>query len=282
MSNVETCSECKTVLPIAGVHCDLCYNFIGFPNIRRAIKEKPALDARYNLEMASVRFRKIENVANDFETALVDSNVVIVKSMIDLVTLIGSENNLISTFHQQIAGGARIAEHNYYDQKRDSVESLVHPLYYSNIHYAALSLDNVGVKYYGEAHIKLNSEYIKDRTSFFEGNAFNLIKQLGLAAGDDFPEGYRSTWENKGKLALCKYHSNLQKDTVNKADFQKVVLVETHESDFIEAHIYGSIHLRCIEKVTLLDSASEVSKMLFDAHKVQFINYNINTEVRAA
>jgi hypothetical protein len=186
----------------------------------------------------------------------------------------------MSTFHQQVASGARLAENNDFDPKRDGIESIIHPLYYDKIHYAALSLDVIGVKHYGEAHIMLHNKYIQNRTSFFEENPFNLVKKLKLAAGEVLPAGYRSTWSERGKLALCKYHANLKKDENGLDYFQKTLLVEGVNADFIEAHIYGSIHMKCIEEVTLLSDASNTAKVLFKAKKSVFLMKGIKLGVR--
>ncbi|MFT6901398.1 MAG: hypothetical protein ACJAXS_001588 [Colwellia sp.] len=279
MENIEQCSVCATPIPVSGVSCDVCQEHIGFPNVRLAIKENEALEHRYQMEMESVKSRGIEEVAADFEKAVDKANVIIARSVTQLLTLVGNENNLISTFHQQVGSGARLAENNEFDPKRDAVESIAHPLYYKNIHYAALSLDNVGVKHYGNAHIKLHNNFIRKRTSFFEENPFNLVTKLGLAVKDTMPEGYRSTWENKSKLAICKYHANLKKGDSCEDDFQKVLLVEKDDADFIEANIFGSIHVKCIEAVTLLNSADKTSKILFEVNKKRFSDMGIKAEV---
>jgi hypothetical protein len=280
MQNIEQCTVCDTTIPSTGTSCKVCQEPIGFPNVRLAVKEESALECRYQMEMESVKTRGIEDVALDFENVVSDANVIIARSVVDLMGLIGNENKLISTYHQQVASGARLAENNYYDPMRDSVESVVNPLYYKDINYAALSLDSIGVKHYGEAHIKLHNKFIQNRTSFFQENPFNMVTKLKLSAGDVFPEGYRSTWHEKGKLALCKCHASLERDNKSIDDFQKILLVESENADFIEAHIYGSIHVKCIEGVTLLDDASKTSKMLFDAYQHTFVEKGIRAEVR--
>jgi hypothetical protein len=282
MEDIEKCKVCETPVPSAGTVCDVCHAAIGFPNVRLANKESAALDKRYQMEMESVTARNIQEVARDFETAVDKANVVIVRSFIDIISLVENENMLISTFHQQVASGARLAENNYFDPKRDGIESIIHPLYYDKIHYAALSLDSIGAKNYGEAHITLHNKFIESRTTFLEENSFNLVKKLELKVGEVLPSGYRSSWLDKGKLALCKYHANLNENDNGMVDFQKVLLVESDDPDFIEAHIYGSIHMKCIEAVTLLSDANITSKVLFEAKKSTFLAKGIKVEVRQA
>jgi len=280
MKSIELCSECDSPIQPTGVLCEVCQAPIGFPNVRRAIREDDALDKRYKLETASVKARGIEDVALKFQQAVDGANVVIARSVIELLSIVKNENLLISTFYQQVASRARMAENNAFDPKRAAIESLVHPFYYENIHYAALSLDNTGVTYYGEAHIKLKNKFISSRTSCFEGNAFNLVKKLELVMGDDFPEGYRSTWEQKGKLAVCKYHANLKKDACEVKDFQNILLVDQANADFIEAHIFGNIHVKCVDSVTLLPNASQGAKVMFEAHRGSLAKMNIIVDIR--
>jgi hypothetical protein len=280
MKVIEKCSVCDTLVSSVGTACNVCQEPIGFPNVRLAIKESASLDERYHMEMESVKARNIQKTARDFETAVEHSNIVIVRSFIDMLSIVENENKLISTFHQQVASGARLAEDNYYDPRRDGIESIVHPLYYKEIHYAALSLDFIGAKNYGEAHIQLHNKYIKSRTTFLEENSFNLVKKLKLKVGEVLPSGYRSSWADKGKLALCKYHANLNGDEESNVDFQRILLVESDDPDFIEAHIYGNIHMKCIAAVTLLSDACNTSKVLFDAKKNLFLAKGIKVEVR--
>jgi hypothetical protein len=282
MKSIELCSECESPILPTGVLCEVCQAPVGFPNVRRAIQEDSALEQRYKLEIASVKTRNIEDVALKFQEAVDGANVVMARSVMDFLNIVKNDNLLISTFHQQVASGARLAENNAYDPKRTAIESLVHPFYYDKIHYAALSLDSTGVTYYGEAHIKLKNKFISKRTSFFEENAFNLVTKLGLVMGEDFPEGYRSTWEKKGKLALCKYHANLNKDACGIKDFQDILLVDKAESDFIEAHIFGNIHVKCVDSVTLLPTVNLSGKVMFEAHRGMLANMNINVDIRTS
>jgi hypothetical protein len=282
MKSDEVCETCGHALNPSGTQCDACQSSIGFPNVRLAVKEESALEKRYHSESESVKLRKIENTAMNFENSInINANVVIARSVLDVMALLKSENSLIVTFHRQVASGARTAENNDFDPKRDMYESCANPMFYKEINYAALTFDNVGVSYYGEAHMKLNSKFIMNRTSFFEENAFILAKKLKLQLGDNFPAGYRSTWKDKGKLALCKLHASLDEGRDTVEDFQKILVVEDGgNSDFIEAHIYGSIHQSCIENITLTSEVSPALKALFST--LNLTKYGITTDKRTS
>src|SRR5688572_6891173 len=64
--------------------------------------------------------------------------------------LVKSKNALYVSFHSQVRSGARIPEDNDWDKGRSAAESTVHPNYYENINYTALSLDGFGVLWWGD------------------------------------------------------------------------------------------------------------------------------------
>ena len=281
MTDVVNLCGCGTPFNSAGTSCDVCQSPIGFPNVRAAQSDQQALVDRFDLEMASIKIRKIDDVASEFIEAVNKANVVIARSMLDLIPMIQNSNKLFATFHNQVASNARLAENNEFDPKRETIESLLHPFYYKNIHYAALSLDCVGIKDYGDVHIKFHNKFIQNRTSFFEENPFNFVKKHNLLVGDSVPPGFRSTWEEKGKLALCKYHANLYVGMESK-QFKDVLVVNKDNPDFIEAHIYGNIHVACIDKITMFSDAEQTSTLLFNANKKKFKDLDIKIEMRSA
>ena len=45
---------------------------------------------------------------------------------------------------------------------------------------------------------------VQTRTSVFEENVFNFVKNHKLAADDPIPAGFRASWQERGKLAVSK------------------------------------------------------------------------------
>ncbi|MEC8296707.1 MAG: hypothetical protein VX008_03630 [Pseudomonadota bacterium] len=269
----EFCENCGCEYNPGLTVCNVCQHPIGFPNVRKANSETEDLEQRYSDAMASLTALNKTDLVLDFQEEVKKSNVVIAKSVPDLVQLISNKNKLITTFHREVASGARLAENNQYDPNRDAVESKAHPLYYQNINYACVSLTTVGVSYYGKAHLCLDSKTIKSRTSFFQENPFLLMNKLKLTISDDLPAGYRSNWGERDKLAVCKSESGLSK-CAERSEFQSLVLREDVKngdgSDFIEANIYGPIHSLSISRVTLVGKRDKQSSLLINAYKNQF------------
>lgn len=277
---LDNCENCNNELPVDGISCTVCQGHIGFPNVRLAKTEEDDLNQRFNSELESVKLRDLTSVISKFRDSVNDANVVMARKVIQLIPMIENDNSLLSTFHEQVASGARIAENNQYDPKRAAVESTVHPLYFEKIHYAALSLTDTGVEGpYGDVHLLLNTLHIKQRTTFFQENPFNLLKKLQLQCTERLPSGYRATWENKDKLSVCKCHSLLDKKHDNVVDFQNALMIQGENPEFLEANIYGSIHSKCIKKVTFFGVEVE-SKLLFNVYKKRIIDKDITVEIK--
>lgn len=265
----DICENCGCEYNPALTSCNICQQPIGFPNVRKANSESGDLEQRYIVAMDSLKaLNKAELVLN-FQEEVKQSKVVIAKSVPDLIQLICNKNKAITTFHREVASGARIAENNQYDPNRDAIESKAHPFYYKEINYACVSLSTVGVSYYGKAHLCLDSKTIMSRTSFFQENPFLLMSKLQLTISDDLPTGYRSSWSERDKLAVCKAESGLGRCS-DPSEFQSLVLKEDSQngegSDFIEANIYGPIHSRSISKITLVGKKDKQSSLLINAY----------------
>jgi hypothetical protein len=271
--DLDRCPSCNSEVTASATTCNVCEDPIGFPNVRLALKEKKALKERYDLELASIKVRGLLEITNTFETAVQNAKVVMGRSVLQFVSLIDGDNALLNTYYQQVASSSRVAENNMFDPKRPTVESISHPHYYESIHYAALSLNGKGTLGYGGAHIVFKSEYIEKRTTFFEENPFLLLTKLKLIASESLPEGYRSTWEDKGKLAVCKLHSKITDDTNTIEEFQDILLGSA-SGDFIEANIYGKIHKAIFKEVSFI-SHNTTDKALIKAYTKKIRNAGI-------
>ena len=277
LKNCEKCSNCGSDITLDAITCNVCHDFIGFPNVRLAQAEASTLQLKYESSLASAEARGIKTIVEDFEKAVNLAQVVMVRSFDHFLLAVGSDNALISTYHQQVAGGARLAENNDWDPFRNQVESTCHPFYHENIHYAALSLNGLGVSSYGEAHITFKQNVIQKRTTFFQENPFDLVDRLKMKMREPLPEGYRSTWEDKHKLAVCKSHSKLSTSTTEPEDFQRSLLDETSK-DFIEANIYGKIHRRSFQSVTFTGMNGSYSALL-SAHRAKLQEFGIEINI---
>jgi hypothetical protein len=248
------CGRCGTEIPYAARDCVGCGRDVGFPNIRAAESEDEveALRERVRYAQEAARARECEAELEAFGTAASSSQAVMTRGLAALDTLANQSNQPMTTYYKAVRAGARIPENNEYDQNRDRIDSLVNPFgVHENIQYAALSLDSMGVEWYGDYSITFRDSMIDDRSSVFEENPFRFCEKHHIPPTASAPAGYRATWIRRAELAIAKLHPRIQPG-MTPVDFPGVLVeqgAKSADSDFIEVHIYGAIHGRAIERV---------------------------------
>jgi hypothetical protein len=190
------CSDCGTEVPPHVERCHVCGADVGFPNVRAADnpKEVAALAARLGDARTAAKARGSLAVLDDFGIAVTQSYAVLARSVGDLDAFVKSDRALYVSFHSQVRAGLRSPEDNDWDAGRMAAESTVHPNYNEKINYAALSLDGLGVSWWGEYSIVLKSAHIVHRTSVFEENPFLFCERHRVIAGRRPPLGFRASW----------------------------------------------------------------------------------------
>jgi hypothetical protein len=237
--------------------CEYCEADVGFPNVRYAMHEVGDLDARYQAAYDVAKARGVESQVVQLDQELRQSNAVMVRNVLDVTALLSNNSRLWATFAKQMQADIRVAENNDWDEGRTAAESAIHPNYHEQIHYAALSLDQYGTldPTYGQCHLLLKPETYIDRATVFEENAFHFMRRHSVIAGSRIPRGYRAIWQDRHKLGVCKL-SPLIDAAEKEVDCNKLLKSGNDKSaDFIEVHIYGSIHSKAFEKITLIASS---------------------------
>jgi hypothetical protein len=145
------CTNCGTAILAHVERCHVCGADVGFPNVRAAAAagEQAALAVRLNNARVTANARGCLAALEDFGRAVTTSRAVLARSLGDLDAFVKSNNSLYISFHGQVRAGARIPEDNRWDKGRAAAESTVHPIYSDEINYSALSLDGVGVLWWG-------------------------------------------------------------------------------------------------------------------------------------
>jgi hypothetical protein len=190
-------------------------------------------------------------VLDDFGRAVRQSLAVLARPLGDLDAFVKSENLLYVNFHSQVRSGSRIPEDNDWDKGRTAAESTVHPLYHEKINYSALSLDGVGVLWWGEYSIALKEIHIARRTSVFDENPFLFCERHRVIAGQAPPMGFRATWALRDELAMAKLVGQIS-PTTQPNQYPPILLgqgTSRDDADFIECHTYGPLHRSSIERV---------------------------------
>jgi hypothetical protein len=186
------CTNCGTVILAHVARCHVCGADVGFPNVRaaEAAGEQAALAVRVNNARVTASARGCLAILEDFGRA--SSRAVLARSLGALDAFVKSDNLLYISFHRQVRAGARIPEDSHWDKGRAAAESTVHPIYSDEINYTALSLDGVGVLWWGEYSIVLKELHIASRTTVFEENPFSILRTASRHRRPTSPSGIPS------------------------------------------------------------------------------------------
>lgn len=259
MERSDPCSNpgCNGKVPLHQRNCLVCSKDAGFPNVRTAISEAVELDKRYTTVIEASEKTCTREAVSRLEVFLQNSRAVMVRSIPDMLVLIGMNNRLMSTFGHQVEAGMRFAEDNEWDNLRIVAEPMIHPHYHNDIQYAILSNDDLGVTdpTYGGCHVSFREVAYRDRATVFEENAIIFVNRHKLLVTDSVPSGYRATWSERHKLGVAKLGAAVT-EASNDSDFAALLRSGVgKDSDFIEVHIHGLIHPDAIEKISVIANA---------------------------
>lgn len=257
--------ECGEEVPDHVRHCVVCGTDAKVPNVRAAnrVSEVGALEQRVSASESEAQLRGCDAVVKDFRRTVANSAAVVCRSLGKVNELLSSDNQLFATFYQGVNGDSRLPEDNEWDRIRQSVDSLLFPYYFEELRFAVLSIDGTGVTGYGEYCIVLKDIAIKTRTTVFEENTVLFIRRHRVVAGDSLPLGYRATWENRDSLAVAKLAKKLTPSTV-PSEYQSILIPSTAtDGDFIEVHIYGSIHRKAVKHLSGPEPHKKADKVIF-------------------
>ncbi len=135
------------------------------------------------------------------------------------------------------------------------------PHYAKEIRFAALSLDGVGVTDYGSCSMVLRNLAISERATVFEENSLEFCRSRELGVGRSVPPGYRAVWEERDLLVCAKLVGRLSPSTTDDS-FPGIL---KSGKDFVEVHIYGSLHRGSIERIVVKRSAKREDGVLLSA-----------------
>lgn len=244
----SACGKCGWPVGLRERECIVCKIDVGFPNVRFASREceKSALAERFERARADLLSPEL------FEeccSKLMSSSAVMNRKLGPLFDWVNGQQQLFSTFHRQVQAGHRAPARDGYDQQRQAAESTISPYFFEDLNIAALSLDGHGMEYYGPYTVELRDSTFAHRASVFTENPFRFAERYQVTSGSQPPFGHRAPWNQRHLVAMAKVAPQLG-EGVQLADVLMSRDRNSDQCDFVEVHIFGSLHASSIARVT--------------------------------
>ncbi len=254
-----TCPTCSNLFDMPAVCCPHCAEPAVIPNVWAAGQQDnvDALERRFQDAMAAAKARGCEAIVQAFMTKLAGSKAVIARRIHDIERLSYSDRECYATYYQQLNAQLRLPDGDEWDQFRRAADEALFPGYKEHVRFAALTVNDVGVLNYGEWSMLLRTAMIQRRTSTFEENTLVFVRgrRVPIAEADQAVRGFRASWDNRAKLGVAKLAGAITPATT-AGDFARILVQQgppgdTAKDDFVEAHVFGPLTIRTVEKVIL-------------------------------
>jgi hypothetical protein len=270
------CPDCQKPVDYWRVQCR-CGYFIGFPNWRAAYEERSQLGSRYTDATQDAANRNFSPLLTKLEALAGDARPVIAMpfAACDDILRSGKYRN----YDQRVSSGERAPAASVNHSDREMVGEKLYPMYSDRISYAALSLNGRAPMSYGPVAVQWKVEplYLGRRASLLEDNSFTFFNKhrLGHHLGTQIPAGYRAVWEDRAKLAVAKFSSELSAST-GQTELPGLFLKDgtgRGDEEFIEVAIYiggdadAGLDAEDVDLVTLQRAATTPE----EGHRVDLI-----------
>lgn len=251
--------------------CPHCAQPQLFPNVGLAEhrEERQKLIDRYENAKENCRRRGCEKALAEFERVCDTSVAVFNCSTLKLFRQIASGTDLFETYHDLESlriRSERPLGHNWQKLRPQAeIELLGSHRHLDKLHYAALSLDGLGLDSYGDCTVTFGEEMIRHRASCFEENSALIYEEK-----HDFSGCLRSSWTERGKLCAAKIAGKLD-ELMSSGDFPGMLLskgVTQDDDEFVEVHVFGTMTAQTFQSVAIdVSKLSREQKALWKAVK---------------
>jgi hypothetical protein len=237
-----TCSKCPFENDYSAVWCR-CGEFLGFPNFRAAIAERPELTARYQAARTDAKTRGIERLLDQLE-ALADAALPVIAMTVDVCDLL-LRGAKYESYSQGIMRKDRAPARQMDHGDRMAVNERLFPNYGQHIVFAALSTDGTALDKYGAVAVTWNvtPHYLGRRATLLEENSYVFYERhkLGSLRGPGPPQGFRAVWDDRKDLVVAKIEPNLTPATPGSSLPESFLSSGASKMDdnYIEVTIYA-------------------------------------------
>ncbi len=251
------CSACGNRVLISEAECPTCGESVGFPNVNAAAHEdnRKVLVRRYEKAKEGARAKGYEFVFAMFDEKVAHSSKAVIGCHLnEALRLSVSDKNVFSTYYQLLEAQHRLPDDNVWDKYRRHADEEMYGDHKGKIRYAALSLNERGIRHYGETFLVLAEASIRKRASVFEENTAKFVHDKKIKNLPRWIQGRRATWADRGKLSAVKLAGELN-SSMNEDDFSNVLLRDAPKAEddhFVEVHIWGMLNVRSLEQVSFV------------------------------
>lgn len=250
-NQLDYCPHCPGDRTVArhDRHC-FDYHDVGSANVRHARlpDEVAALDQRYGEAVEEAGQRNIDSVRQDFEQRVETDSVPVVNMPVNGAGHFLVGGKLYKNYYEQIRDGDRPRAALKNDQHRLGVDGWVFPGYGEEVRHAVLSLDGHGATGYGPLSFVIANDdgLYEGYTSALSRNSYDFYDdsmathyEASRSGPPTLPQGHRSDWQNRHRLAVAKLAEQLRAETTAQ-DYAGLLVQASHnrqDEEFIELHI---------------------------------------------
>ena len=217
--------------------------------------EVDEVERRYEKARRTADRRGCAQAFGDFTKWLRTSRVVVARSFADVDRLAAGDKSVQGTYYDLTDAGLTLPDGSMWEQLRKPADEVLFPGYRKKIRFGALSNDGVGVINYGHFWMTMRSALIDERTTVFDQNSVTFVSEKRLKAASGALLGHRATWSNRFKLAAAQLADQVAAST-KPDEFPSILIKQgatTGEDRYIEAQIWGSVTVRTIDRMPLID-----------------------------
>lgn len=274
------CGSCGNDVPLEVEHCPHCGRAGEVPNVKaaRLEAETQALARRYQLALQDAATRGCRDIVESFEAATDASQAVINRPLLEVERLASSDRQLYASFYQRLEAGLQLPHGDKWDRLRVLADAALFPNYSKPIRFAALSLDGVGLRSYGECTFVLRENLIAHRASVFEDNSAVFLQDVRY----ELPPGHRAPWSDRAKLCVAKLAGQIDASTT-PADFPGLLLEQGKDPEddrFVEVHVWGSLSIRSFERAVISTGARSPRQVIRKALRTRIEEMELELEYR--
>ncbi len=284
--NSTPCEYCHCPLPAHLPSCPHCGRPSLFPNVKAAERneESQALEQRYQATQQRVAHQNGTPSLRWFEQAVNEkAKVVLNRSYREVDRLSLSHTVLYGGFYKMVDSGTRIPEDNPWDSMRETVDSKLFPYYHKNVFFAALTLDETGLDHYGDCSVILQEDLVGHRASLFEENSAMFMEKNRIGVKQPLPPGFRAPWTDRSKLCTAKLAGDFDDQTTEDSFPGRLLKNGSpggQDDDFVEVHIYGTLSVCTMEKVSAISPRKKGKKKIFRKLEERLNKYDVDLVMR--